>query len=87
MAIYRVTFQTELLIDCENEAEAEEIGYDNIDYEVRNGVCDIVSMKLVDSVRQLHRGEHNSLPWRANSRNCSHEPEKTVQQILEEKPV
>jgi len=27
MPIYRVTFQTEMLIDCENEGEAERIGY------------------------------------------------------------
>ena len=85
MPIYRVTFQTELLIDCENETEAEKIGYDNVDYEVRNGICDITSMKLIESANQLRRGEHNSLPWRANSRNWSHEPEKTVQQILESK--
>lgn len=85
MPIYRVTFQTELLIDCENETEAEKIGYDNVDYEVRNGFCDITSMKLIESASQLRRGEHNSLPWRANSRNWSHEPEKTVQKILESK--
>jgi len=37
MPIYRVTFQTEMLIDCENEGEAERIGYRNLPDEVGNG--------------------------------------------------
>jgi hypothetical protein len=84
MPIYRVTFQTELLVDCENESEAERIGYDNLEEEVRNGFSDIISVRNITSSDQLRKGERGSLPWRDAKRNRAGEPEKTIAEILGE---
>ena len=80
MPIYRVTFQTELLVDCDDESEAERIGYDNLEEEVRNGFSDIISVRNITSSDQLRKGERGSLPWRSSERRG--EPELLVEEIL-----
>lgn len=82
MAIYRVTFQTEMLIDCETEGEAERIGYHYLQDEVRNG-SNIYRIEKVETVNQLRRNEIGSLPWRDSYMVGM--PETRVEEILEAK--
>ena len=84
MAIYRVSFLTDLLVECENEKEAERIGYYHLIDEIRNGGSDVFSVKLLESPGQVRRFERGSLPWRDTQRDLRGEPEKTVEQILQE---
>ena len=84
MAIYRVSFLTELLVDCETEKEAELIGFKHIVDEVNNRGSEIFSIKHLESPGQVRRWERGSLPWRATQRDLNREPEKTVEQILQE---
>lgn len=84
MPIYKVTFQTELLVDCENESEAERIGFKHLEEEVRNGLSDIISVQNITSSDQIRKGEKGSLPWRDAKRNRAGEPEKTIAEILGE---
>lgn len=81
MTIYRLTFTTDLLIDCDNEEQAVHLGYKNLMYEVRNNTSDLTHIQKIESISQIRRHEKNSLPWRDSSRRD--EPEKTVNQILE----
>jgi hypothetical protein len=81
MALYRVTFQTEILVDCVDPREAESIGFRNLSEEIRSS--SVYKVEKIDSVDQLHREERGSLPWRARER--SGEPELRVEEILGEK--
>ena len=85
MSLYRVTLQSEILIDCENEHEAERIAYSNIEYEIGNGNVQLYSIKEITSEEQLLRAERNSLPWRSRARD--REPERTVEEILRDTPT
>lgn len=82
MTIYRVTFHIDLLVECETEREAERIGYDNLQEEIRNCSLGALpwSVRRVESTDELRRGEHGSLPWRAPQRHG--EPELTVDELL-----
>ncbi len=84
MSIYRVSFLTELLVDCETEKEAELIGFKHIVDEVNNRGSEIFSVKRLESPGQVRRWERGSLPWRDTQRDLRGEPEKTVEQILQE---
>ena len=81
MALYRVTFQTEILVDCVDRHEAESIGFRNLPEEIRGS--SVYKVDKIDSVDQLHREERGSLPWRA--RKKMDEPELRVEEILEGK--
>ena len=83
MPLYRVTFQTEILIDARDEREAERIGDRNLESEVRNCGSEVYRIEELKSVDQLHREEHGSLPWKA--RKKMDEPELRVEEILEGK--
>ena len=83
MPIYRITFQTELLVDCETEGEAERIGFKHLEDEVRNGTSEVYLVEKLDSVDQLRRAERGSLPWRRYERNSMGESFYMVDEILE----
>jgi hypothetical protein len=80
MAIYRLTFTTDLLVDCDNEERAVNLGYDHLQDEVRNNTSDLMHIQKLESMSQLRRDEKGSLPWRDSSRRD--DPEQTVDQIL-----
>lgn len=82
MPIYRVSFLTDLLVECENEKEAERIGFKHLIDEVDNRGSDVFSVKLLESPDQVRRWERGSLPWRDTQRDLRGEREKTVEQIL-----
>lgn len=82
MTLYRLTFQTEILVDASDEREAERIGLENIEDEIGNGSIHLYSVKEITSEDQLLRGERGSLPWRNIQRNWAKEPELTVEEIL-----
>ena len=83
MKIYRVTFQTDLLIGCDSEIEAERIGYRNLSDEIRNGGSSVYKITEINSTDQLRREERGSLPWRSSDRWG--EPQIRVEEILGEK--
>lgn len=78
MKLYRVTFTTELLVECNDEREAERIGYRNLREEAFNS--QFHKVETIETVEQLRRGERNSLPWRDAHR--FNEPEARVEEIL-----
>ena len=84
MPIYRISFLTELLVDCETEKEAELIGFKHLIDEVNNRGSEIFAVKRLESPGQVRRWERGSLPWRDTQRDLRGEPEKTVEQILQE---
>lgn len=84
MAIYRISFLTELLVECESEKEAEHIGFNHLIEEVDNRGSEVFSIKLLESPEQIRRWEKGSLPWRDSQRDLHGEPEKPVEQILQE---
>ena len=76
--LYRVTFHTDILVDCVDPPEAVRIGFRNLSEEIRSS--SVYKVDKIDSVDQLHREERVSLPWRAMER--SGEPELRVEEIL-----
>jgi len=80
MPLYRVTFQTDMLIEARDELEAERIGDRNLESEVRNCGSELYRIEELRSVDQLRREERGSLPWRATERRD--EPELRVEEIL-----
>ena len=82
MTLYRLTFQTEILVDASDEREAERIGYNNLEEEIGNGNTNVYSIKEITAEDQLLRGERGSLPWRNIQRDWAKEPELTVEEIL-----
>jgi len=80
MKLYRVTFHTELLVEANDEREAERIGDRNLESEVRNGSSEVWSTELLDHEKQLRRDERGSYPWRSSTRHG--EPELRVEEIL-----
>ena len=79
MKLYRVTFQTSLLIEAENEKEAVRIGEQNLQGEVRNGTSELYNVETLRSQENLRRGEKRSLPWRDWNRK---DPEMRVEDLL-----
>lgn len=84
MPIYRVTFHTEVLVEANNEREAQRIGYHNLKEEVENGHSSLYTIDHITSVDQLRREERDCLPWRAMERNWKGEPERYIEEILGE---
>ena len=78
MALYRVTYQTQIIVDCVDPHEAESIGFRNLPEEIRSS--SVYKVDKIDSVDQLHRDERGSLPWRSMERRD--EPELRVEEIL-----
>ena len=78
MPIYRVTFTTELLVESDDDLDAEKIARCNLYEEVRNGLSEVQSTELVEGHEGLRSGEVNSLPWRDRS-NAS---QATVGEVL-----
>jgi hypothetical protein len=85
MTLYRLTFQTEILVDASDEREAERIGYNNLEEKIGNGNTNVYSIKEITTEEQLLRGERGSLPWRNIQRDWAKEPELTVEEILKER--
>jgi hypothetical protein len=81
MPLYRVTFHTEILVEAQDEREAERIGDRNLGSEVMNGGSEVWNTEVLESVDQLRRDERGSLPWRSSERRG--EPELYVEEILE----
>jgi hypothetical protein len=82
MAIYRVTFTTDLLVEADSLPNAIRIGYANLEEEVKNRFSKHLQPVRITSIDQLKDGEHNSLPWRDPSRR--NDPELEVEILLEE---
>lgn len=82
MALYRVTFTTDLLVEADSESEAIRIGDRNLPEEVTNRRAFGANVKHITSADQLFSDERGSLPWRDSQRNLNGEPEKTVDEIL-----
>ncbi len=83
MKLYRVIFTTEMMVECEDERDAERIGYRCLIDEVRNGGSTTTyRVEEVRSVDELRRGERGSLPWRDSRRYG--EPEVRVEELLKE---
>ena len=80
MPLYRITFQTDMLIEARDEREAERIGDRNLESEVRNCGSELYRIEELRSVDQLRREERGSLPWRSTERRD--EPELFVEEIL-----
>lgn len=83
MPIYRVTFQTELLVDCDDEREAERIGFKHLEEEVGNRHSEVYRVEKLENLYELKRAERGSLPWRSEDRSNSGVPYRTVDEILE----
>ena len=49
MAIYRLTFTTDLLVDCDNEDQAVNLGYQHLQDEVRNSTSDLLHIQKLQS--------------------------------------
>ena len=80
MKIYRVTFTTEILVECEDEMGAERIGYKNLIEEVKNGSSELYKVETIKSKDELRKFERGSLPWRDSNRFG--ETELRVEEIL-----
>ena len=80
MKLYRVSFLTDVLVECESEKEAERIGFKHLVDEVENRGSDVHSIKLLESPEQVRRWERGSLPWRSGDRRG--EPEVVVEELL-----
>ena len=80
MNLYRVTFTTEILVECEDEMCAERIGYKNLIEEVKNGSSELYKVETIKSTDELRRFERGSLPWRDSNRFG--ETELRVEEIL-----
>lgn len=80
MRLYRVTFTTQLLVECESEGDAERIGRRHLTDEVGNGTSQVHRVEEVRALDELLRTEHGSLPWR--DRNRHSEPETSVDDLL-----
>jgi hypothetical protein len=83
MKLYRLTYETEILVECETEEEAEKLGYSFLKHEVGNGMSNLSSLEKLESENDLQSYERGSLPWRSFKRRD--EPELTVDQILKDK--
>jgi len=80
MPLYRVTFQTSLLVEAHDELEATSIGFENLGDEVSNRSSELWRIESLESIDQLRREERGSLPWRSTERRD--EPELRVEEIL-----
>jgi len=77
MKIYRVNVQVDLLVEAEDEIDAEEVALDNFKEETPQ----IYSAVQIDDVNELTEDEQLSLPWRSWKRQ--NEDDLTVKEILE----
>lgn len=77
MKIYRVTIQTDILVEAENEVDAEKIALDNF----REETPEFYSAIEIDNLNKLTSDEQLSLPWRSWERRG--EDDLTIKEILE----
>ncbi len=82
MKIYRVTFQTELLVEAETEEHSIKLGSKFLKEEVLNGTSDLIDVELINSKKKLKLEEINSIPWRDPS--IKRDKDYYVEEILEE---
>lgn len=82
MKIYRVTMQRDLLVEAEDEVEAEEIARENFekDVELWHEYADCFAIEEIEKIEQLSEEETGSLPWRDWSRR--NEADQTVDEII-----
>lgn len=85
MALYRVTFETDIIVEANDEASAIKIGKCNLFEEARNELSKLSKIQIINSDSCLEQGEGYSLPWRDLSR--SGEAELTVFQILKKSEI
>ena len=80
MKIYRVKFETDLLVEAESPAAASRIGRGFLIEEVGNGMSKVGVIVELRTQGDLRHGEHFSLPWRDRVRR--NEPEVVVRDLL-----
>jgi hypothetical protein len=68
MTIYRIKFQTEVLVDATSEWEAEKFAQENLVKEIEDGRFEISFVERLKSVNQLRGNEVNIFPWKNKSR-------------------
>ena len=78
--LFRIEYHTSILIEAEDEREAEYIGDHHLEDEIQNGTSEIWGITTIEHPDQLRREERGSLPWRNWDRRD--EPELTVEEIL-----
>ena len=61
--IYRVTFTTSLLVEADDERQAEMIGQHSLADEVDNGLSELYAIDHITDESELHPDENYSLPW------------------------
>lgn len=83
MKIYRVTIETELYVEANDEDEADTIALRNLVDEVRTSTSDVWSIEEITSPTQVVPDVLESLPWRAHFRHS--EKEYTILELLEKK--
>lgn len=82
MKLYRVTFQTSVLVECKDAQEAEQIGRKFLGVEVDNGGAGVLLFEELRKRSDLMSSEVGSLPWRSHDR-CS-DPEVKIEELLAE---
>lgn len=65
MKIYRVTFETSVLVACDDEKQAEFIGRCHLKDEVDNGHSHVLSCDQITNTSELSGDERYSYPWRS----------------------
>lgn len=81
MKVYKVQYLTTMYVEAQDENDAIDVGFENLELEVRNGNSEEYDIKQVGL--EHFRKNPNDLgiyPWRAWERR--HEPEATILQIL-----
>ena len=81
MKIYRVTFETSVLVACDDEKQAEFIGATHLNDEVSNGHSIVTSNEHITRISELYNDETFSYPWCSPLRKGLQE--KNVNEILE----
>ena len=85
MPVYRVTLQTSVLVDAENEEEASRLGHRHLEDEIRSGTeSEVYRVEHLEWVYELRRGERGTLPWRSSERNDAGEGLRSVEKLLKE---
>lgn len=61
--LYRVTFQTPILVLASDEREAERVGHKFLGEELKNGCSEVWNTVELNDEDQLRREERHTLPW------------------------
>ena len=67
MPIYRIKFETTLMVEANSEDEAVSVAKENLLEEVKNDFSQIVKKEIITDVEQLSDSEKYSLPWLSKS--------------------